>query len=159
MPVAASRLHFAEFTLDPVSGELTRNGRPVPLEHQTSIVLARLVSGAGAVVTRAELAAALWGDGTHVSFDDGLNYCIRKVRAALGDDPRSPRFIETIPRRGYRFISPVTSGSATSWWSRRRLVPAVAAALVLVAVALESRSNNHHEVATSLVRAVHDLIF
>ncbi len=85
MPATARRLHFREFSLDPASGELTRRGNSVPIEHQPSIVLARLVSEAGVVVTRAELATALWGDDTHVNYDDGLNYCIRKVRAALGD--------------------------------------------------------------------------
>jgi DNA-binding winged helix-turn-helix (wHTH) protein len=160
MPVTARRLHFAEFSLDPASGELTRNGRPVPLEYQPSIVLARLLSRSGEVVTRAELASALWGDDTHVNYDDGLNYCIRKIRAALGDDPRTPRFVETIPRRGYRFVAPVTHAAAPSWRSSPRLLSAVAAAaLVVITVAMESRPNNHHEVAVSLVRALHDLLF
>jgi DNA-binding winged helix-turn-helix (wHTH) protein len=151
---------FAEYSLDPATGELFRGGRRIALEHQPSLVLSQLVMAGGALVSRRDLAAALWGDATHVNFDDGLNYCIRQVRAALGDDPRSPRFIETVPRRGYRFIAPVWDAPAASLTPRRRLAPAIAvAALVLAAVVLESRPNNHHEVAVSIARTLHDLIF
>lgn len=81
-------------------------------------------------MTRDELAAVLWGTTTHVKFDDGLNYCIRQIRAALGDDPKTPRFIETIPRRGYRFIAPVTAaGGRRHWWLP---IPLAAAALLIV---------------------------
>ena len=103
------QLQFADFALDIESGDLRRNGRVVALERQPALVLARLVTSAGQLVTRDDLAATIWGTATHVNFDDGLNYCIRQIRAALGDDPKSPRFIATIPRRGYRFIATVTA--------------------------------------------------
>ena len=160
MGSALRRQYFAEFSFDPTTGELTRDGRSVPLEYQPSIVLASLVLADGELVSRQNLASALWGNDTHVNYDDGLNYCIRQVRAALGDDPRSPRFIETVPRRGYRFLAPVTDVSARSSRSRRRLISALAAAALLaVTLAIESTPNNHHEVAASIARALHDLIF
>jgi DNA-binding winged helix-turn-helix (wHTH) protein len=153
-------VQFGDFCFAPGTGGLTRAGRVIPLEHQPALVLARLLASPGRLVTRGELAAATWADGTHVNFDDGLNYCIRHIRAALGDDPKAPRFIETIPRRGYRFIAPVVASSTRPAFGRRRLAgaAAVAAAIVLTAF-VESRPNNHHQIAVSVVRAVHDLIF
>lgn len=151
------RLRFAEFFLDPSSGELRLNGQTVPLEHQPSKVLARLVASAGQLVTREELAAELWGPGTHVNFDDGLNYCVRQVRAALGDDPKSPRFIATLPRRGYRFIAPV-SWELPRWSGTRRVAIGLAVVLALTVV-VESRPNNHHEMAVAVATALHDLIY
>ena len=153
----AGEVRFAEFFLDPSSGELRLNGQTVPLEHQPSKVLARLVASAGQLVTREELAAELWGPGTHVNFDDGLNYCVRQVRAALGDDPKSPRFIATLPRRGYRFIAPV-SRELPRWSGTRRVAVGLAVVLALTVV-VESRPNNHHELAAALATALHDLIY
>src|SRR5689334_24136023 len=100
-------LRFSVFELDRESEELTRAGRRVAIAHQAFVVLWILASRAGAVVTRDELRRALWGDGTHVDFDRSLNFCIASVRRALGDDARSPRFVETIPKCGYRFIAEV----------------------------------------------------
>jgi len=158
--VPDQQLQFADFRLDIESGELRQNGRVVPLERQPAIVLARLAASAGQLVTREDLAAAIWGTDTHVNFDDGLNYCIRQIRAALGDDPKSPQFIATIPRRGYRFIAAVTAAPQPARRSMRSAVVAagVAAALALIAMA-ESRSNNHHEIAVSLARSIHDAVF
>jgi DNA-binding winged helix-turn-helix (wHTH) protein len=150
-------LEFLGFHFDSATGKLRQGTTPVPLEFQPSKVLARLLESPGMLVSRDELAAALWGHTTHVNFDDGLNYCIRQVRAALGDDPRAPRFIETMPRRGYRFIAPVAE-PRRRLGSRLTAVLAAAASLALVTVA-ESRPNNHHEIAVSVARAVHDLIF
>ena len=150
-------LEFLDFQFDPATGRLRQGTTPVPLEFQPSRVLARLLESPGALVSRDELAAVLWGGTTHVKLDDGLNYCVRRVRAALGDDPRSPRFIETIPRRGYRFIAPVAAapaGRSPRWLA----IPLVAAALLLV-VAVESQPNNHHQVAVSVARTLHDLVF
>ena len=154
-----SRLSFAEFCLDTSSGALTRAGRAIPLEHQPSLVLARLAQSAGAVVTRDELASALWGTDTHVKFDDGLNYCIRQARAALGDDAKAPRFIETIPRRGYRFVAKVSEPAPARTRFSRPLLAAAAAAVVLLTVFVESRPNDHHELAVSIARTIHDALF
>lgn len=151
---------FLGFQFDTDTGRLQHGDRLIPLEFQPSKVLERLVASAGDVVTRDELIATLWGDDTHVKYDDGLNYCIRQVRAALGDDPRAPRFIETIPRRGYRFIAPVTDAvPPKSGRPVRRVAIPLAAAAVLLTIAVESQPNNHHEVVVAVARAVHDLIF
>ena len=152
-------LRFADFALDIESGDLKRSGRMVALERQPTLVLARLVTSPGQLVTRDDLAATIWGTGTHVNFDDGLNYCIRQIRSVLGDDPKSPRFIETIPRRGYRFIATVTATPEPGHrFARAGIMAGVAAVLALVAVA-ESRPNNHHQVAIALARTIHDVIF
>ena len=152
-------VRFAEFSFNPVSGELFRNGTPVPLEHQPALVLAHLLASNGQLVTREDLRAVVWGGGTHVKFDDGLNYCIRQIRAALGDEARSPRFIETLPRRGYRFLTPVdVSRPAASWLRGSAAAAAIITALGVLPFA-EMRPNRHHEVAISILRTVHDLIF
>jgi DNA-binding winged helix-turn-helix (wHTH) protein len=110
--MGASTVRFDQFELDPATGELTRNGVTVRLEPQPAAVLACLASRAGRLVTRAELERVLWDEHTHVDVQDGLNFAVRRVRLALGDSPRSPRFIETIPKRGYRFLKPVVQSSA-----------------------------------------------
>jgi DNA-binding winged helix-turn-helix (wHTH) protein/TolB-like protein len=79
----------------------------VRLQSQPAKVLALLVRRRGEIITREALQREIWGDGTHVDFERGLNFCIAQVRTALGDSAESPRFIETIPKQGYRFIAPV----------------------------------------------------
>ena len=96
-------LRFQGGTFDPASGELTRAGTVVRLEPQPARVLTLLLEHAGEVVSREELARRVWPAETHVDFDRGLNYCVARLRQALGDSAESPRFIETLPRRGYRF--------------------------------------------------------
>jgi DNA-binding winged helix-turn-helix (wHTH) protein/TolB-like protein len=108
------RVTFGLFELDPATGTLTRDRRPVRLQPQPARVLAILVERAGEVVTREELRAQIWNDGTHVDFERGLNFCIAQIRNALGDSAESPRFIETVPKRGYRFIAPVRSDGPPS---------------------------------------------
>jgi TolB-like protein/DNA-binding winged helix-turn-helix (wHTH) protein len=102
---------FGAFELDVRSGELRREGAVVKLQPQPFRVLALLVGHAGELVTREELKKALWGEDTYVDFERGLNFCINQVRAALGDSADSPAFIQTLPRRGYRFVAGVTSAS------------------------------------------------
>jgi DNA-binding winged helix-turn-helix (wHTH) protein/TolB-like protein len=80
----------------------------VPIEPQPARALALLLERAGAIVTRDDLRAHLWDAGTHVDFDRGLAYCIGELRAALGDSAENPRFVQTLPRRGFTFIAPVT---------------------------------------------------
>lgn len=107
--MAVPVLRFGEFELDGDAAELLRHGERIPLPPQPFKVLALLAGKGGAVVTRTEIREQVWGAGTHVEFDQGLNFCIRQIREALGDDAGAPRFIETLPRRGYRFLMPVAS--------------------------------------------------
>jgi DNA-binding winged helix-turn-helix (wHTH) protein/TolB-like protein len=102
-----SLVRFAEFEFDERAGELRQNGTTARLEPQPARVLALLVERAGEVITRAELQQRVWSGDTFVDFDRGLNYCIAQIRDALGDSATEPRFVETLPRRGYRFIAPV----------------------------------------------------
>ena len=97
---------FGQFTFDADTGALTRNGLPVRLQRQPARVLSLLVSRPGEVVSRDALRQAIWGTDTFVDFERGLNFCIAQIRSALGDSADSPRFIETLPKRGYRFIAP-----------------------------------------------------
>jgi TolB-like protein/DNA-binding winged helix-turn-helix (wHTH) protein/Flp pilus assembly protein TadD len=96
------------FEIDLAAGQLHKNGRRLPLQEQPFRVLATLLEHPGGVVTRQELKDRLWPSDTYVGFDEGLNTAIRKLRTAFGDSAGNPRFIETLPRRGYRFIAPVT---------------------------------------------------
>jgi len=100
---------FGIFAFDDRAALLTRSDRPVSLEPQPARALALLLARAGDIVTREELRAHLWGEETHVDFDRGLAYCIRELRAALGDSADNPRFVQTLPRRGFSFIAPVES--------------------------------------------------
>jgi Tol biopolymer transport system component/DNA-binding winged helix-turn-helix (wHTH) protein len=100
-------LRFGSFVLDPGSGELRRNGAKMKLQEQPLQVLLKLLEKAGNLVTREELHSTLWSADTFVDFDTGLNSAIKRLREALGDSADIPRFIETIPRRGYRFIAPL----------------------------------------------------
>jgi DNA-binding winged helix-turn-helix (wHTH) protein/TolB-like protein len=102
---------FGEFTFDPSSGELVGPGETVRLAPQVAATLQLLLSRAGELVSRAEFHEKLWPD-TNVEFDQGLNFCIRQLRQALSDDAEQPRYIETLPRRGYRFIAPVNADGA-----------------------------------------------
>ena len=104
-------LRFGAFELDTDAAELLRQGERIALPPQPFKVLALLVKHSGAVVTRADIRDQVWGAETHVEFDQGLNYCIRQIREALGDDAEAPRYVETLPRRGYRFVAPVTSAA------------------------------------------------
>jgi DNA-binding winged helix-turn-helix (wHTH) protein/TolB-like protein len=103
-----SCVRFGVFAFDPEAGTLSRDGSPLRLQAQPARVLAMLVERAGDVVTREELRHAIWGSETFVDFERGLNFCVAHIRSALGDSAASPRYIETVPRRGYRFIAPVT---------------------------------------------------
>jgi TolB-like protein/DNA-binding winged helix-turn-helix (wHTH) protein/Tfp pilus assembly protein PilF len=100
-------IRFEEFELALKSGELRRNGNVVRLQPQPFKVLAFLAVHAGETITRQELQQAVWEAETFVDFEHGLNFCIKQIRNALGDDAQSPRLIETLPRRGYRFIAEV----------------------------------------------------
>lgn len=108
------RLCFGVFELDLRAGELRKRGLRVRLQQQPFQVLAILIEHAGQVVSREELQKAVWPADTFVDFDHGLNKAINKIREALGDSAESPRFVETVARRGYRFIADVRVAEAAS---------------------------------------------
>lgn len=114
-------VRFGVFEVDLRNGELRKGGVLVKLQQQPFKVLALLVGRPADIVTREELRAQIWGGDTFVDFDQGLNFCIKQIRAALGDQADTPRYVETLPRRGYRFIAPL---------ERRELTPPPEAALV-----------------------------
>lgn len=101
------RFRFGLFDFDPAAGTLSRAGVPVRIQPQPARVLALLVERAGVIVSREELRQRVWGSDTFVDFERGLNFCIAQIRSALADTAGAPRYIETLPRRGYRFIAPV----------------------------------------------------
>ena len=104
----SARYSFGVFEFDAGTLELRKRGLLVRVRPQSLKLLALILSRAGELVSRDEIRAALWGGDTFVDFDQGVNHCIKQLRGALGDDADSPRFVETLPRRGYRFIAPVT---------------------------------------------------
>ncbi len=102
-------IRFGLFELDAANGELRKAGVSLKIHPQPLQVLLLLTERPGQVVAREEIRRCLWGDNTYVDFERGINFCISQIRAALGDDADKPRYIETIPRRGYRFIASVSS--------------------------------------------------
>jgi len=106
-------VRFADFELDLRTGELRREGTALKLQPQPTKVLAMLVSRAGEVVTRQELAQQVWGSDTFVDYEQGLNFAVRQIRVALADEANSPKFLETLPKRGYRFIGTISQVPST----------------------------------------------
>lgn len=107
MPNEMKRIRFGSHEFDPATGELFRDGQIVKLQPQPSRVLSLLLSQPGEVVSREQLREALWPDGTTVEFDQGLNFCVRQIRSALGESASNPEFVETLPKKGYRFIATI----------------------------------------------------
>src|SRR5207248_7312180 len=107
--VSANIFRFGLFQADAAGGTLMRNGVRIKLQDQPFRVLLILLERPGEIVTREELRQKLWAEGTFVDFDGSLNVILKKLRAAIDDDSDNPRFIETVPRRGYRFIAPVSN--------------------------------------------------
>jgi TolB-like protein/DNA-binding winged helix-turn-helix (wHTH) protein/Tfp pilus assembly protein PilF len=110
---SALLLRFGAFELNLRSNDLRRNGVLLKLAPQQLQALRLLVENAGQVLSREQIQHELWGDGTFVDFDRNLNVCIAQIRATLNDDSEAPRYIQTIPKRGYRFIAPVERVNAT----------------------------------------------
>jgi DNA-binding winged helix-turn-helix (wHTH) protein/TolB-like protein/Tfp pilus assembly protein PilF len=150
-----ARLQFGCFEFDVPAGELYRQGRRVRLQEQPRQVLAALIERPGELVTRENLRERLWESDTFVDFEHGLNTAVKKVRQALGDSAEAPEFVETLARRGYRFIgriesrepadAGVTSPRAdtlqplagfTTRWGQRRVLWSAAAILVLGSLAI-----------------------
>jgi len=103
-------VRFGVFEADLETGELRKNGAKVPLQGQPFQVCAILLERSGKLVTREELRQKVWPEDTFVDFDHAVNTAIKKIRIALGDEADNPRFVQTLPRRGYRFICPVLTG-------------------------------------------------
>ncbi len=103
----AAQFRFGIFEFHTSTGELRRDGIPVRLQAQPAKVLTALLEQPGEIVSREALRQAVWGGDTHVDFERGLNFCLAQVRAALDDSTDSPRYIRTVPKRGYQFIAPV----------------------------------------------------
>jgi DNA-binding winged helix-turn-helix (wHTH) protein/tetratricopeptide (TPR) repeat protein len=119
-------IRFGPFALDVTAGRLLKSGVPIKLQPQPFQVLLLLIERAGQVVTREEIQRRVWGDSTFVDFEHGINFSINQIRGALCDGAEKPRYIETIPRRGYRFISslkgPSTEAKLTVQLPSRELV-------------------------------------
>ena len=128
-------VRFAEFELDLRSGELRTNGTSVKLQPQPAKILALLVRNRGETVTRDEIVQEVWGSETFVDYEGGLNFAIRQIRSALGDDAERPLYVETVPKRGYRFVGPVVadvpSVSGTRPYGRIFWISALFCAVVL----------------------------
>jgi TolB-like protein/DNA-binding winged helix-turn-helix (wHTH) protein/Tfp pilus assembly protein PilF len=114
VPPASNGVRFGDFVVDLRTGELLKKGTKIRLQVQPFQVLALLLSRPREMVTREELREKLWPENTFVDFDDGLNTAIRKLRQILGDSAEHPKYIETLPRRGYRFIGSVGEGSTST---------------------------------------------
>jgi len=134
-------IRFGAFELDPGAGELRRQGTRVKLQEQPFLILQALLQNPGRVVTREDLRNRIWPGDTFVEFDQGLYSALARLRDALNDSAESPRFIETVPRRGYRFVAPVETVSPSTdgagptavqrKLSRRYLAPTLAAVALL----------------------------
>lgn len=138
-PLSSSQgiIRFGDFDVDPHSGELRKHGLRIKLQVQPFQVRQILLEHPGEVITREELQKRIWPADTFVDFDQGLNNAVKKLRDALADDAEKPRFIETLPRRGYRFLAPITGNHqgesptrAPKWKIAALVVAAVAAATV-----------------------------
>jgi DNA-binding winged helix-turn-helix (wHTH) protein/tetratricopeptide (TPR) repeat protein len=165
------RCRFGVFEFDDHTLELSRNGRPVPLRPQPLKLLATLLARPGTLISRDDLQRALWDGDTFVDFEQGVNHAIRELRAALGDTAESPRFIQTLPRRGYRFIAPVerlasvdapasppadvsdtvTSQRSRPWWAAASIAAVIGTVAI---VALVWRPQDLRSASTPMALAV-----
>jgi DNA-binding winged helix-turn-helix (wHTH) protein len=178
--MAQGVVRFGEFEFDTATGELRGRNRQGRLEPQPAALLALLALHPGELVSREQIRRHIWGDGTHVNVSENIAYCVRAIRQALDDDARAPRFVETIPRRGYRFLATVATGEAPQatgseapqpaeaavagrrWPAGRvRMVAMITMAVLIAAAAelFEPQPNQHHEMAVGALRAIHDLLF
>ncbi|HEY3739172.1 MAG TPA: winged helix-turn-helix domain-containing protein [Bryobacteraceae bacterium] len=143
------RYRFGTYDFDPGTLALRRDGSLVRLQAQPAQVLAVLLEHAPEIVTRETLQQTVWGaDGTQVDFERGLNFCIAQVRSALNDSADSPRFVRTIPKKGYQFIAPVErveaeASAAPKPQSRRPLVLTAAALLIIAASGVALLANRY----------------
>lgn len=108
------KVRFGIFEADLDAGELRKNGARIRLQEQPFQVLSVLLERPGQLVSREDICRQVWGERTFVEFDHALNTAIKKIRIAIGDDAGTPRYIETVPKRGYRFIAPIQAQSDVS---------------------------------------------
>jgi DNA-binding winged helix-turn-helix (wHTH) protein len=113
VPQTPETFRFGEFELNVDSGELRRNNQRLKLQPQPFKLLVLLVRRAGNLVSREDIKRELWPDGTFVDFDQSVNFSIKQVRDVLGDSAERPLYLETVPKRGHRFIAPTASGRDT----------------------------------------------
>src|SRR5262249_54657680 len=144
-------IRFAEYEADLRSGELWRQGHRLKLQVKPFQVLAALLERPGELVTREELRQSLWAADTFVDFEHGLNTAVNKDREALRDSANNPRFIETLPRRGYRFIGPINHAdkSATISPSPAEIQPAASLANSSAAPIAATSSSNKPDLPTA----------
>ncbi len=135
---ASGPIHFGVFQVNLHTRELRKNGSKIKLEGQPYQILALLLERPGELVTREELGQKLWAPGTFVDFEHSINAAVKRLREVLGDSADSPHFIETLPRRGYRFIYPVNGAQAVApvrppvrWWLARWVVALLGISVVL----------------------------
>ena len=155
---SSSIIRFGTFELDLQTGELRHAGQKVKLQEQPFQVLATLLEHPGKIVTREELRSRLWPKDTFVDFDHGLNAAIKRLRDALGESADAPVFIETLARRGYRFIAPVNGSSASgvieiapaaergrsSFWTHRIAISCLALIIIASLVWVVWRPPSRH---------------
>lgn len=167
-PVRANGVvHFGHFEFERGAAALSKAGRRVRLSKGSGLLLEALIDGRGSVVNREQLAAVLWGGDTHVDFDDGLNHAVKRLRDALGDDPKSPRIIERVPGIGYRFMAEVGDGPlaqvprlpARNISRGVKIAVALAACLAITAFALSTRPISEREIVSTQVPVVTVLPF
>ncbi len=115
---ATTLIRFGAFELDAARGELRKAGHSMKFRPQPLRVLLLLATRPGQIVTREEIQHYLWGNHAFVDFEAGINFCIKQIRNALGDNAEKPRYIETLPRRGYRFVASISPDA-----SRDRVQP------------------------------------
>jgi len=163
--VRTRKVRFGAFDVDLRLANCTKHGIRLKLQDQPFQVLALLLERPGDLVTREEFRQKLWPADTFVDFDTGLNSAIKKLRDVLGDSAEKPRYIGTLPRRGYRFIARVENGNATcphrppskkelapvlpagptpELWNKRRIVVAAGVAALLIVAALASWRHRFH---------------
>ena len=119
-PRSADRLRFDGYELDVRAGELRKHGVRLRLRGQPLQVLEILLERAGEVVTREELQTRIWPANTFVDFDHNLHNAVARIREVLGDSPETPRYIETLPRRGYRYVGPIQDFQTAAVGRRNR---------------------------------------
>src|SRR5208283_3168380 len=123
-PARQSIIRFGDFELDPSRQTLSRQGIRLKLQNQPCQVLALLIQRAPDVVSRDEIRQRVWGDNVYIDVERNINFCIRQIRGVLLDKAATPRFVETLPREGYRFIAQLVGNIAQETLSQNGLAPA-----------------------------------